>query len=503
MRTSLGVSVGSEVVYSALLTTSAEGAQSFEYRTITADEANVDLGELVASSIELMTTQVRQTTVEPSGIAVAYRNEDQTRSIRSAAGPRRRDLQLVPEPAAALAYLHYTGEVAQFETVAIADLGASGLTVTIVDQADGTVLDSHRSTEVGGNAVDDALYRHVASHRLPAGSRPSRTESMSRVRTAKEHLTNHDTTTVEYAPGRHRNLTRADLERVIAPLVASASAFVTTTIDAAPRRPDGLVLIGGGANMPALVSGLTKAFAIPVLRPTEPETVLAKGAALVADSVQPMVYPVVRMPVDAPIGTFTRVAGAIAGALVVIGLIIGYGVQSLTVSNGEENVSPAATLDRADEGALVNMTPSSAVPAPPLPTYEYSEPSPAAPTYDYGDLEALTTAAPVPRPLPETPRAAPQSGPPSPTTTNPSTMTPSPSAPTTAPQLHPAPDLTAIPWPTVPEWLDDNQNPDTGTPDPRAPERSRQPPDQRPSPTTTNPAPPPPPPLRPGTGSAG
>jgi hypothetical protein len=486
MRTSLGVSAGSKVVCAALLTTSSDGAQAFEYRTISADEANLDLGELVSSAIELMTTQIAGSTVEPSGIAVAYRNKEQTRSIRSAAGPRRRDLQLVPEAAAALAYLHYTGEVAQFETVAIADLGATGLTVTVVDQADGTVLASQRSTEISGNAIDDALYRNVTSHRVPPGARPNRTEAISRVRTAKEHLSSDDTTTIEYAPGRHRRLTRAEFDQVVAPFVTSAVAFTTLAIDAAPRKPDGLVLIGGGANVPVLAKGLSSAATIPLLRPADPETVLAKGAALVADSAQPLVYPVVRMSADKPTGTFARVAGAMAGAVVVIGLIVGYGVQSLTVSDGDENVSPAVTLDRADEGSLVNTSPTTGVPAPPLPTYEYSEPTPQAPTYDYGLGEVPTVEATTasPRPVPVAPRTQALPNP------NPPSLGSQPS--TTAPPLYPAPDLAQIPWPQEPEWLDRDDQ-----------ENDQIPPEVSPlSPDDLQP-PAPEPPRLPGTGSFG
>ncbi|WP_068274888.1 Hsp70 family protein [Aldersonia kunmingensis] len=497
MRTSLGVSAGSEVVCSALLTTSPDGGQAFEYRTITADEANLDLGELVSSAIELMTTQVRastgaepeerrSSTVEPSGIAVAYRSKEQTRSIRSAVGPRRRDLQLVPEAAAALAYLHYTGEVAQFETVAIADLGATGLTITIVDQADGTVLASQRSTEVSGNAIDDALYRNVTSHRTPPGARPNRTEAISRVRTAKEHLSSHETTTIEYAPGRHRRVSRAEFDHLVAPFVTAAVSFTTRTLDSSPRKPDGLVLIGGGAHVQVLAKGLSSASTIPVLRPADPETVLAKGAALVADSAQPIVYPMVRMSADKPTGTFARVAGAMVGAVVVIGLIVGYGVQSLNVSDGDENVSPAATLDRTDQGALVNASPTTSVPAPPLPTYEYSEPTPEESPYGYPadgiPTTEVTTAAPRPVPVPRT-QALPN--------TNPPALGSRPS--TTAPPLHPAPDLRQIPWPQTPEWLDlDDQQNDPVPP----PQVSPLSPDDSPSPAPERP-------TLPGTGSFG
>jgi hypothetical protein len=113
VRTSLGVSTGSAVVCSALLTTAEDGTQTTEYRTVSADDNAPDLGELVASSIELMTTQIPGRVTRPSGIAVAYRSKDQAHSIRSAVAAHRHDLRLVPESAAALKYLHSTGEVAR------------------------------------------------------------------------------------------------------------------------------------------------------------------------------------------------------------------------------------------------------------------------------------------------------------------------------------------------------------------------------------------------------
>ncbi|MBD0322883.1 MAG: Hsp70 family protein, partial [Aldersonia sp.] len=472
MRTSLGVSAGSEVVCSALLTTSSDGAQSFETRMISADEPSAHLSDLVSSSIELMTTQVGDETVQPSGIAVAYRTEEQTRAIRSAVGSEQRDLQLVPESAAALAYLRHTGEVARFETVAIADFGASGLTVTVLDQVDGTVHDSRRSGEISGDAIDETTYRHlVERHRLPAGSRPNRAGVLSRVRTAKEHLSSHDTTTVEYGIGQPRRFTRTEFEQVAAPFVAQATAFVARVVGQAPHRPDALILIGGGANMPAIAHGLSREFSMPVLRPTEPEAVIAKGAALVADSTQPLVYPVVSMQADAPISTFTKVAGAILGAFVVVGLIVGYGVQTLSVST-DDNVSPAATLNRTDENAMAGApTTQEQVLAPTggvFPTFEFSETNPAPPMVDPSPGSLVPPASDggvAPRdtatlPSREQPTQSPAG----------TISTTSPTTTTSAPPLHPAPDLQAIPWPSPqrPERPGDSE-PSTPTPEPEQP----------------------------------
>jgi len=344
MRASLGVSAGSEIVCSALVVTTPDGNQTFDYRVISADEANTDVGDLVASAIELMTTQVPREAIQLNGIAVAYRDRDQTHSIRSAVGTQRRDLRLVPESAAALAYLRHTGDVAQMDTIGICDFGASGLTVTIVDQIDGSVLESQRTEVISGNAIDELVY-HLLARRHNIGSergrRPNRGMLTIRGRTAKEHLSSSAAVTIDHVAGRPVELTRDELETMIAGLLHEAAMFVAKVVSGAPRRPEVLAVIGGGANIPAVSAVLVRQLGLPVLAIDEPEAAIAKGAALIADSAQPANYPVVSLGSEQAVGTFTKVAGLLVGAVVVVGLIVGYGVQALTSHTG--GVTPAGT----------------------------------------------------------------------------------------------------------------------------------------------------------------
>lgn len=454
MRTALGVSAGSEVVCSALLTTAPNGAQTTEYRVITTDDqANTDLGDLVASSIELMTTQVPREAVHPKGIAVAYRTKEQTQSIRSAVGSQRRDLQLVPETAAALAYLRHTGEVAQYNTVAIVDLGARGLTVSTLDQVDGTLLDSERTNDVSGNAMDELVYEHLLSEHYAGerGVRTSRGQLMGRARAAKEHLSTNDAVTIDHIAGRPLQLTRDDFEALIGNVVDDAVTFSTGIFDRNPdRRPEAVAVIGGGGNVPAVLNRLQAVLDVPVLGQREPEAVIAKGAALLADSAGPLSYPVVSLAAEAPVGTFTKVAGALIGAFVVVGLIIGYGVQALTPSD-DDAVDPAGTSNQQISNSLITDAPKTTQ----APVPSRTQPAAGYPSYEYPASEPTQTGLPSelgPRPAMTNPV---QEG----TTT----VTERPTTRTPAPTLRPDPNLPPVQWPELERWLPFSTTPPSTT----------------------------------------
>ncbi|WP_280233968.1 Hsp70 family protein [Nocardia cyriacigeorgica] len=449
MRTSLGISAGNEVVCSALVATATNGAQSFDYRVVSA-EAHSDLGDLVASSIELMTTQLPAThphdtgavgaryagthaysldaalSRPPTAVAVAYRSKAQAQAIRSATG-KQHDLQLVPEATAALAYLRHTGLVDRYRTVALVDVGASGVTVTVATQADGTVLHSARTTTVSGNAIDELIYHHlVDAHYARRGTRPNRSMLTNRGRAAKEHLSIAPAVTIDHVAGRPLKLTRTDFEELIADQLRELAAFTAVTFGRASERPEAVAVIGGGANVPAVVDTLHHEFDIPVLTMPDPDAVIAKGAALVADDAQPATGPVAALGSDAPVGTFTKVVGTLAGAIVVVGLVIGYGVKALAPTSGED-VSPAGT------------TSSTELP-PTMTSYPPAVPG-SATTGGVGEAPIRPTGTTV---APSTPDEVP-------TTTGITPTTPQTSS--TQPTLRPDPNLPPIPFPELPELL--------------------------------------------------
>ncbi|MFI9406550.1 Hsp70 family protein [Nocardia sp. NPDC052316] len=448
MRTSLGISAGSEVVCSALVATASNGAQSFDYRVVSADAAHSDLGDLVASSIELMTTQLPTTQLHdvgypvgarfagahprtpepptsrpPTSVAVAYRSKEQAQAIRSATG-KQRELRLVPEGTAALTYLRHTGLLDRYDTVAIVDLGATGLTVTVADQADGTVLRSERTIAISGNAIDDLIYHHLVDlHYARRGTRPNRGMLTNRGRAAKEHLSIAPAVTIDHVAGRPLKLTRADFEELISDLLRETAVFAAAVFARAPKFPQAVTVIGGGANIPAVVDTLDDQLDVPVFTVEDPDAVIAKGAALVADSVQPSVFPVAALAADAPVGTFTKVVGTLAGAIVVVGLIIGYGVKTFAPTSDDE-VSPAGTTSSVSQ---LPPAPGNGVP----PT--------GAGTSTSGRNQESTNRPPGGNLPPITQ----DRGQPS------STPTPVPVPPPTQPTLRPDPNLPVIPFPEL------------------------------------------------------
>ncbi|MTE11644.1 Hsp70 family protein [Nocardia aurantiaca] len=366
MRTSLGISAGSEVVCSATVATAPNGAQNFDYRVVTADTAHSDLGDLVASSIELMTTQIPRDTVHPVGaypvartnghpepessvpgdIAVAYRDREQAQIIRSAIGRQRHGVQLIPESTAALAYLRHTGLLDRWNTVAVIDIGATGTTVTVADHADDTVLRSERTTAISGNAIDELILQHLLDcHLSRRGIRPNRGILLNRSRAAKEHLSVVPAVTIDHVAGQPLKLTRVDFEEIVADLLRELAVFSRAVFARAPKFPEAVAVIGGGANVPIMVVGLERQLDVPVVTVPEPEAAIAKGAALVADSTTPSTtFPVIALGSDAPIGTFTKLAGTLAGAIVVVGLIVGYGVKEFVVPEPQQtHYSPSTT----------------------------------------------------------------------------------------------------------------------------------------------------------------
>lgn len=443
MRTSLGISAGNDVVCSATVATAPNGAQSFDYRTVSADAAHADLGDLVDRSIDLMTNQLPGThprepmhplgarfggqpdTVHgepPSSVAVAYRGREQEQIIRAATG-RQRNLTLVPEFTAALAYLRHTGLLDRYGTIAVVDLGATGLTVTIADRADGTVLGSERTSQLSGTAIDELIYHHLMDqHFARRGTRPNRHTLVNRARAAKEHLSVAPAVTVDHVAGHPLKLTRADFEALVAELLNDIARFTLAVTGRAERAPEAVTVIGGGANIPAVLSALTDHLDVPVLTVPDPEAVIAMGAALVADESRAADAPVpAPRPDTAPGGTVTKVAGVLVGALVVVGLVVGYGVRTLAPIADEE-VSPAGTTSSGE------LPPPSTTPVTSSPTAVPSTGEPVLTEPPSTTVPGVSSTAPGP--------VTPPIGGPGPT---------GPASPT----LRPDPNLPPIPFPEL------------------------------------------------------
>ncbi|AOW92115.1 hypothetical protein BFN03_03735 [Rhodococcus sp. WMMA185] len=370
------MSTGAAGVGSALVTTSPNGVQNVEFRFLSADQSHSDLGDLVRSSISLMTTQVPAALVTPDALAVAYRTSKQAHAIRNAVSRQQHRVHLVPEAAAALAYLRYTGEVAQHTTVAIADFGESGLSVVLVDQVTGAVLHADRTTDVSGRKIDDLIYDHVmgslpAAHSSRHLDRPLRS---ARCRVAKEQLSSEPIAHIDLDLQGIRpvEISRTTLDEICAPAVALAVKFIRATIADSPHPPEALALIGGVANIPAIRTGVTDAFPMQVIAVPEPDTATAKGAALLAVSSTIDEYPASGSNRSVSV---SKLSGAVVCALVAGALVLGFGWYGLTPPRSP-SVFPVGTdnVQATEQVATTTAAPAStAIPSnAPSPTSEHS-----------------------------------------------------------------------------------------------------------------------------------
>jgi len=215
-----------------------------------------------------------------------------TRVLRQAGNGLGARIVLVPEPVAAAVFYAASFPSPGDRPVAVLDLGGGTVDVCVV-QAN-RPLATHGDPNFGGADIDQMLLEYlgaqvadqVAWRALVEGrelpDRRRRRVVHHDVRGAKETLSRHTYTDVPMpSPFPDAHVTRADLERLIAPRVDRAAELTAATIREAGLKPADLAaifLVGGSSRIP-LVSQLIHARC--GVMPTsldQPETVVARGA---------------------------------------------------------------------------------------------------------------------------------------------------------------------------------------------------------------------------------
>ncbi|MDJ0392708.1 Hsp70 family protein [Rhodococcus sp. G-MC3] len=441
MRVGIGISTGTEVVCAALVIEEDDGDRTVEYRTVSADsDVNTDIGDLVASAIELMAslapspegqgahTHLRR---EPDAIVVAHRTPAHAASIRSACARSNRSVFLVSESDAAHAFLDDSGLVARYDTVAVVDVGATGTTASVIDAHSGAVQVIERTAHFSGDVINrlvkDLVHgRSTAQTNVRDNLRDDRGIGSARYRSVKEHLSSYESAEVGgvqvgAVPGV-ASVDRAAFDDTVRPYAVSAARFTAGLAASAGTTPESVVLIGGGANIPVVGTIFGDILGIPVISPGEPDTILAKGAAYLAVAGPEGRYPTTGAGADNSGKSIGRLGGAVAGALLVGGIVIAYGIQTLTPSN-DSSFEPAGT-----QAPTVETDAGSEFPSP----QGRTEANPIASTSGGTSGEFTNTITSAPPASPAEPDMS---------TT---------AAPMSTPTLHPAPNLPVIPWPTVP-----------------------------------------------------
>lgn len=186
--------------------------------------------------------------------------------------------RLVSEAESVLEFVSASGAVRGFCNLLVYDLGKTGLTVSIVDVATGRLQSSLRTRAISGDYFDQLVVEQV---RGKTGSGPKDAHDdgswTEYGRAVKEALSN----ALEYRESESDSvvMSRFDFESIVRDPILGAMSVINQVSLQAERRPDVVVVVGGGARIP-LLEVLLSELGIPVIRPAEPEFVVGKGAAL-------------------------------------------------------------------------------------------------------------------------------------------------------------------------------------------------------------------------------
>jgi len=158
-------------------------------------------------------------------------------------------------------------------TSLVVDAGGGTFDVAVVRQ--GTVL---ASASLPVDFDQRILDRLQPSLREPVESVRDRQQLADSARAAKELLSRHDRADIVLPDHRAVRLTRTEFEELIAPDIDRVIALAAQVVG--PTQLDRVLLVGGSSRVPLLARRLAEAAGRPVHLDPEPETAVARGAAL-------------------------------------------------------------------------------------------------------------------------------------------------------------------------------------------------------------------------------
>lgn len=187
-------------------------------------------------------------------------------------------LALVNEPTAAA--MAYGRQIGDGERVIVFDWGGGTLDVTILRNLDGVFVEeaSKGIQRLGGIDVDLAFGAALQA-RVPAGSQIDPFD----LELAKVRLSSQESTTLSLVGGGMLEVSRAELEDAIRPLIHRTREPVERCVsDVGGARVDHLVMVGGSSKIPMLQRYIRELVRLEPMADVDPMTAVAEGAALAA-----------------------------------------------------------------------------------------------------------------------------------------------------------------------------------------------------------------------------
>jgi len=224
--------------------------------------------------------------------------------------------RIVNEPtAAALAY--GLDRLKERSKIAVFDLGGGTFDISILELSNGVfhVLSTNGNTRLGGDDIDAALVAHLAGRIAAMHNAALLARLREAAVEAKHRLSESEATTVElpFVSGRESvslSITRAELERIAAPIVERTRAHCRRAMADAKVTPadlDEIILVGGQTRMPLVRRLVAEIFGKPANTSQNPDEAVAIGAVIQAGILSGAVQNVVLLditPLSLGIETF-------------------------------------------------------------------------------------------------------------------------------------------------------------------------------------------------------
>ncbi|WP_067836103.1 Hsp70 family protein [Nocardia lijiangensis] len=286
MSSVLGVSVGAGAVRMARPHAGNPPGHvtpdAFDLQTIPVTQHRTEELAAEAVGVTMATHQIGAT-------AIAYRSEQQARSVRAAMARQQiTNYELVPEVFAALEFAQATGDIRGISSLVVYDLGSTGLSVSVVDTQTREVRHSERTSDISGDYLDSLIReQQIASGRIAHPQDPAGLAALDALcREAKEQLSSNTAVALPSEQGLVL-LAQENFESLIMLAIESSARMARDVIVRSDRPVHGVLAIGGCARIPLIGKVLERWMGVPVIVPESPETVIARGASLLARPVRP------------------------------------------------------------------------------------------------------------------------------------------------------------------------------------------------------------------------
>ena len=229
----------------------------------------------------------------------AYFNDAQRQATKDAGQIAGLEVErIINEPTAAA--LAYGLDKEEHEKIVVFDLGGGTFDVSILEVADGVfrVISTNGDTHLGGDDFDQKLINYVADEFKKEQGIDLRSDAMALQRLqeacekAKKELSSAQSTdinlpfiTADAQGPKHLqiNITRAQFEKLIDPLVERCRGPVQQAMEDAKLKPseiDEVVLVGGSTRVPKVQELVKKEFGKDPHKGVNPDEVVAIGAAI-------------------------------------------------------------------------------------------------------------------------------------------------------------------------------------------------------------------------------